>query len=156
MKFKILPAQLHPVAIGAVEFLSQQWGLRKKTLKVEQGVTGIDDFCPVLQGLDGEGHLICVEVSERAYWPGLDPIVLSIKNSGLPLKLFVALAKDKSDSEFHEHSRRAKASGVGLLEIDLKDVIQSSISYPAVSQHLTGVRRIDRVPGLPRKYQVSL
>jgi len=152
MIFSILSPEMRPTAEGARKYLIQRWGLRSDSVRVESPIGGVKNFVPAFHGVDSAHNIVCVEVSSRAYRNAWDSTILDCRESGLPIKIYVAMPKGAIDPEFQTHRALARERGVGLLEIDVARPHLSEVSYAALSQPLTGVRKME-VAGFPKKYR---
>jgi len=141
MTYRLLAPQLHAVAEAVRDYCNSQWGVAKSKISVEEPVAPGLGLVPTLSMLTADYYHLCVEVSTRAYSNTLDAFVLDCKNRGLAIRLFVAIPRDGVEGDFKADIARARANGVGVLEIAPdSDVV---VHADALALSLTGVRAID-------------
>jgi hypothetical protein len=96
--------------------------------------------------------MLCIEVSQSVYANHLDACVISCVRHGLPVKLYVAVAKGAKDPNYAQNLRAAKRAGVGVIEID---GTAGMIVQNALPLSLSAVRPID-VLRFPKRYRHNL
>ena len=143
---------LHPTADAAVEYLHTQWGISKKGIKSEQIISPNFSYRPTLSAVTQNHHTLCVEVSEGAYSNSLDSFVQECVAKNFPVKLYVAMPKDVPDPYYSSNLKRAKANGVGVIEVDNNGGVLVS---DAISLSLAKLRPID-LESFPAKYREAL
>jgi hypothetical protein len=150
--FTILAPPLHSTAEAAIKWFLDHWGLRKNSIHVEEEIDPDINLRPTFSAQTGDHHTLCIEVSISVYPNYLDAFVLKCRNKGLPVKLYTAVQKDSSETEYSKKLKAAKEAGIGILEVDAHS---GTILQNAVSLSLTGVRPID-VRSFPKKYRQNL
>lgn len=150
--YRILPIGLQSTADDTVAWLVKNWGIKKSGVIVEDQFHPDVNFRPTFHVRLDDGHVLCIEVSEKIYDNTLDSVSLSCREKGLPVKLIVAVPKGISDSEFGKRLRDAKLAGVGILEVDATSgqLIQQPLSFS-----LAGVRHLD-VSEFPARFRQNL
>jgi hypothetical protein len=149
MTYTILPEPLWPMAECVAKYFKRNWGI--STFRKEEAIQPGIGYKTTLWGNTHDHHLLCVEVSESVYPPALDSFVLECKNSGLPVRLFVAIPKNLNDPRYKENLRKAHVNGVGVVEVDPAQE-QCHIIQSALALSLTGVRPIEK-DAFPAKYR---
>jgi hypothetical protein len=137
MTYRFLAANLHEVADSARVFMVSVWGISNSKVEVESPIEGDIVPAPTLQAPGRDHHIVCVEVSGRAFPPHLNAVVADCVNRGLPVELYVALPEPQLTTE---DLQRAKRFGVGVL---LVGVAGCQCFLSAQSLSLTGVRHPD-------------
>jgi hypothetical protein len=137
MSFQLLAPDLHATAHAAQKYFAAEHGA--KGFHHETIVGKNLSLRPTLSAHLSDGCILCVEVSEKAYSNSLDTFVVECSTCSLPVKLYVVLPSSKGDAEFGPNLRKAKARGVGVIEIGDTG---ASACAEAVSLSLFGVRRI--------------
>ena len=150
--YTILASPLYGTANAAIKWFMDNWGISKGAIKVEQPIHSEVELRPTFSARTKDQHLLCIEVSESVYANHLDACVVSCVHHGLPVLLFVAVAKGIKDPNYPQNLKAAKRAGVGVIEVD--DGSGLIIQKP-VSLSLTAVRPID-VAQFPKKYRQSL
>lgn len=151
MNYRWLSESLHPTADAAMEYFRGEWGITK--FRIEEPIHDDVEYRPSLSATTTDYHWLSIDVSETAYPKGgLDQFVLDCKNRGLPVKHFIAMPADLRDPDSQYNVRRARASGLGLLEVKGNS---GTIIYNALSLSLTGCRPIDKKL-FPARYRSSL
>lgn len=138
MNFQLLAQHLHETANEAKSYFATKHGA--KQFKAEVPLAEVTSLRPTLSGQLGDRSLICIEVSESAYSASLDTFVVDCSTKSLPVKLYVAIPDARGDPDFSNNLKRAKARGVGIVEIKNPAPI---LLQDAVSLSLFGVRPID-------------
>lgn len=153
MEFKSLAPHLHSTAEAVAAFVRGKFGWT--ALKAEREITSDIQLRPTLQTVSRDYETICIEVSESPYSGTLDEAVITCKNEGLPVKLFVAIPKNglKETQDFQKLLSRARRNGVGIIEVDVAG--NGSILSDALSLSLSGVRKINPKE-FPSKYRQAL
>ena len=146
MNFQLLAQHLHETALEAKAYFTTKHGARG--FKVEMPLAEAASLRPTLSGHLGDRSIICVEVSESAYSPSLDTFVVECSSKSLPVKFFVAIPDARGDPDFSSNLKKAKARGVGILEIRNPT---PELLLDAVSLSLFGVRSIDLKPYTPAR-----
>ena len=137
MAYRVLAAELWQLADEVIEFYGSHWGISAAKVKKDEPVPGPDlGFVPTLHAPSRDHHLVCVEVASTPYFPPLDRFVLACRNSGTPVRLYVAVPENSAPS-FQVDLRRARENGVGVLEATDRGI---EIVHEALSQSLTVVR----------------
>jgi hypothetical protein len=151
MNYRWLSESLHPTADAAMAYFRREWGI--SGFRIEKPIHDDVEYLPSLSATTPDYHWLSIDVSETAYPKGgLDQFALDCKNRGLPVKHFVAMRADSRDPDYQYNVRRARASGIGLLEVKGSS---GTIIYNALSLSLTGCRPIDKKL-FPPKYRSSL
>lgn len=150
--YRILPLGLQTTADAAAAWFISEWGIKKGSVVVEEQFHPDVNFRPTFHVRLSDGHLLCIEVAEKIYDNTLDSVSLSCREKGLPVKLFVAVPKGVSDSDYAKRLRDAKLSGVGILEVDS---VSGQIVQQALSFSLAGVRHID-LKDFPARFRQKL
>jgi hypothetical protein len=136
MSFKLLSAHLHTTALEAKKYFTREHGA--KSFQHEATINKDLPLTPTLSAHLGDGCILCVEVSEKAYSNSLDTFVVECSTRGFPVKLYVVLPSAKSDQEFAANLRKAKDRGVGVIELSDTGVWAAT---EAVSLSLFGLRK---------------
>jgi len=139
MAYRILPTQLQVTADGVREFFKTEWGIGTSRLEVEVPIAKEVGYVTTFRAVMDDFYLRCVEVSTRVYIPILDSVVLDCKNNGIPLKLYVAVPKNGTEGNFKSDMSRARANGVGIIEIDDDG---GALVQDALALSLTGLRPV--------------
>jgi len=135
MNFRILPSSLYATAEAAAAFFKGRIGVRR--FDVEASIHNDVEYRPTLSGQTQDFHVLCVEVSERAYPPGLDSAVMDMRRVGLPVRLFVAMPTGIADPEFQRNLKKAQDRGVGIVQVGSSG---GNVSAEALSQSLASLR----------------
>src|SRR5262249_31120396 len=115
-RYRALASSLTETADATAKFLREELGLTG--LRIEEAIHPRVSYRPTLHAQNREHSIICVEVSDTAYPPSLDQLVLDCKNLSLPAKIYVAMPTSAEDSAYKENTIRAHRSGVGLIQVD--------------------------------------
>ena len=150
--YTILAPPLHAVADTAIEWFCSQWGLPKNSVRVEQPIDPEFNLRPTFSVPTPDSHTLCVEVSDSVYPNYLDAFVLSCRDRGMPVKLYVAVQKGAQESDYSQNLKAAKRAGVGILEVSDN---ACTVMQTALSLSLTGVRAVD-VTSFPKKFRHKL
>lgn len=150
--YKILLAPLHATAEASIKWFQDHWGLTAKSEKIEQAIDPDVHLKPTFSVQTRDHHTLCIEVAASVYPNYLDAFVLSCRDKGLPVKLYVAIQKGIYEEEYAQKLKAAKQSGVGVMEVD---DASGTVLHDALSLSLTGVRPID-VRSFPKKHRQSL
>src|SRR5262245_833081 len=150
MPYNVLDAHLWPVADGVAAFLRREWGIAK--LRKEEGAYREIKPIPTFSATMPDHHSLWVEVSNRAYPPGLDGVVADCMQHGFPVRLIVAVPQGLRGKVFQEDLGRAKQKGVGVIEVDGK---HGKLLTNALSLSLASVQPIPRIE-FPQKYRFHL
>jgi hypothetical protein len=65
--YLILPASLHETADAAIEWFSKNWGLKKASIRVEEAFHPDVNFRPTFFAGTDDGHVCCIEGSQKIY-----------------------------------------------------------------------------------------
>jgi hypothetical protein len=149
MTYRILPPHLQSHAEMARKYFKSK-GVTK--FEVEAAVSADGTYRHTLMASTNDGHYVCVEVSESAYFDTLDAMVLEYRNRKLPVKLYVAIPRGTQNANFQKQLRQARRNGVGVLEVDGKG---AELVHEALSQSLADLRQID-LNSVPAKYRSNL
>jgi hypothetical protein len=136
MTFQLLAPPLHSTAMAAEKYFANHYGA--KGFKHESTIDDRLSLKPTLSAKLQDGYILCVEVGEKAYSNSLDTFVVECSSLGFPAKLFVALQSAKDDPDFASNLKKAKARGVGVVEMGS---LPQHIFYDALSLSLFGVRQ---------------
>jgi hypothetical protein len=147
--YRILPPHLQAHAEMAKKYFKSK-GVTK--FAIEAAVSSDGTYRHTLTASTTDGHFICVEVSENAYFDTLDAMVLEYRNRKLPVKLYVAIPKGTTNSNLQKQLRQARRNGVGVLEVDGRS---AELIHEALSQSLADLRQID-LNSIPAKYRSNL
>src|SRR4051794_33517390 len=115
MTYRILPADLHPVADAATAFLKTEWGIAASKIVVELEFHS-EVAIPTLHATDRDHYIVAVEVSNSPSPPQLDAMVLDCSRLMLPVKLYVAMPEQATIPQ--KQLQRAKDNGVGVLTVN--------------------------------------
>jgi hypothetical protein len=150
--YTILAPPLHAAADAAIGWFCNQWGLQKHLVKIEEPINPDVSLRPTFSVPTPDFHTLCVEVSESVYPNFLDAFVLSCRDRGMPVKLYVAVQKGPQEDDYSQKLKAAKRAGVGILEVSDHSctVIQSALSLS-----LTGVRSVEAL-SFPKKFRHKL
>ena len=150
--YTILAPPLHRTADAAIKWFMDHWGISKSSVAVEHQIHPDVELRPTFTAQTTDCHLLCIEVSESIYANHLDACVVSCVHLGLPVQLFVAVAKAPKDPNYAQNLKAARRAGVGIIEVDDDSgvIIQNGLSLS-----LSAVRPID-VGQFPRKYRHDL
>ncbi len=149
MTYRILPPHLQNLAEMARKYFRSK-GVTK--FRVEAAISPDGIFRHTLTANTTDGHYVCVEVSENAYFDTLDAMVLEYRNRKLPVRLYVAIPKGTPNDNFQKQLRQARRNGVGVLEVDGKS---AELVLEALSQSLADLRQID-LNSIPARYRSNL
>ncbi len=147
MRYTILSNDLHETADLTEYYLKSQLGLRN--IRIEEELPYTLSYTPSFWAENNDHNIICVEVSNQAYSRTLDHIILECQRLAYPIKLYYAIPKDDTDTNYRKNLSDARKRGVGVLELDTDECYVSS---EALSLSLTGLRPIN-VKEFPRKYR---
>jgi hypothetical protein len=150
--YNILAPPLHATADAAADWFKKQWGLKANAFEVEASIDPDINLRPTFKTTAADHHTLCIEVSDSVYPNYIDAFVLSCRDRGLPIKLFIAVRKGAQEADYAQKLKTAKRAGVGILEVDNQSGV---IIQNALSLSLTGVRAID-VQQFPKKFRQSL
>jgi hypothetical protein len=150
--YNILAPPLHATADATAAWFENKWGLKSNAIEVEGSIDPDINLRPTFNAKTADYHRLCIEVSDSLYPNYIDAFVLSCRDRGLPIKLFIAVRKGDQEQEYAQKLKAAKRAGVGILEVNNQsgEVIQNALSLS-----LTGVRAID-VQLFPKKFRQSL
>lgn len=115
MSFLALAPQLHPTALAAKKYFSEEYGA--KNFAIEEAIADQLSLRPTLTGHLSHGYLLCIDVSASAYSNSLDTFVVECVQGGFPIKFYVAIPSAKEDKDFASNLKKAKQRGVGIVEI---------------------------------------
>jgi hypothetical protein len=150
MNFRHLGEPLRPLAEAVVRYFRDERGIRGF---VEEESIHQEVARPTLHAAATDFHFWCVEFSETTpYPPTLDRLVLDCVRLGLPVKLFVALPSGISSAEHQRDLARARACGVGVIEVADGE---AHVTNEPISLSLAGVRQIEKNK-FPAKYRLPL
>jgi hypothetical protein len=151
MSYSFLSPPLHPVAENARAFLSDKWGIPKTRFAVEQKIVSGIAYGPTLSAPTADHHILCVDVSDKAYNASLDDFVLQCMHQHLPVKLFVAIPKDTIDPDYRTNLRKLSDRGVGLIEVadGHSHIVRQPLSLSLVTVSAIG---LDRFPARMREH----
>lgn len=150
MSYRILPPHLHATADAAVQYFRKNHGVTH--VAVEAEIDRDIRYRPTLTGQMRDAHLLAVEVTDGRYTDALDAFVLDCERLALPVKLVVAIPRGTTPPEFNDMLRKARRSGVGILEVDSNG---GNTFCSPLSLSLSGVRRI-QMTRFPAKYRQAL
>lgn len=151
MNYLALPAHLHSTADAVIALCKLQFGAAPTSIKIEKPIVANIGFVTTLHAQLKDHHILCVEVSDKAYTPSLDPFVLECKNGTLPVRLYVASPATESAS-FQSDLIRAKRNGVGVISVTESGAV---VLADAVSLSVSGVRHPD-LKKYPLKYRQAV
>src|SRR5690242_11317386 len=100
--YTILPEPLHPIADLAIAYFIKRRGVRAATIKTEHPIAPDVPYRPTFTGKTSDHYILCVEVAESAYTPSLNDFVLTCRDRGMPVKLFIAIPKDIKDPDYSQ------------------------------------------------------
>jgi hypothetical protein len=135
MKFVYLPTSLVATAERAVEYFRDNHGLG--SFRVEEEIGPTLQYRPTLQTMTSDHYYLCVELSESPYPALLEPVVLDCVTQGLPVKLYVAFPSDPLPPDYKARVDRARAHGIGVLEISPN---QTQLIHTSLPLSLVGLR----------------
>src|SRR5258706_10879457 len=115
MTDRILPPHLYIYAEAVKRYFKAQYGIT--AFKTEEPIDRDGNYRHTLTAETKDGHYICVEVSENAYFDTLDAVVLDYRNKTSPVKLYVAIPKGQTNSNLQRQLSQARRNGVGVLEV---------------------------------------
>jgi hypothetical protein len=148
MSYKILAEALRPTADAAIQFLKDEWGIPASRISVETEFHP-EAPSPTIHATDSRDHtIIAIEVSNSAYPPQLDKMVLDCMRLRLPVHLYVAMPAPVRGTISHPDLARAKAHGVGVLIVNGTDCKHFE---RALALSLIGAD--DRAKEFPKKYR---
>lgn len=136
MSFKLLAPYLHPTALAAKKYFSEQHGA--KSFCFETQIDKDLPLAPTLSARLSNGCILCIEVSEKAYSNSLDTFVVECSTRSFPVKLYVVLPSAKGDADFVSNLRKAKDRGVGVVELSDENTFEAA---EAVSLSLFGMHK---------------
>ncbi len=150
MNFVYLPKSLVPTAERVVEYFRDNHGIGN--FRVEEEIGPDLSFRPTLQALTTDHYYLCVEVNESPYPALLEPVVLDCVTQGLPVKLFVAFPSDPLPADYKARVDRARAHGIGVLEVSPNRTVAI---HPALPLSLVGLRPRPKKE-FPARYRAPL
>jgi hypothetical protein len=137
--YRALPDHLIPYSEIAIRYFDKNHGLKQP--RIEEEIDPSIRYRPTVTFVDPEKYLVCVEIVDSGFPEALSSVVLDLRNSGLPVKLWIA-QPDDPNLQFHAKDLRfARDNGIGLLTLQASD-IGTQISS-AVSQSVCGLRKFD-------------
>lgn len=154
MTYRVLQDHLHATANSAIKYFKKEYGLSDSSIKIETEIDPAVSYIPTFHATLKDKHLICVEISEEPCPPELKGFILSCKNHGMPVKLWVVIPSGQNSSLANDDIKFSRENGIGIVEVDSHghgNVLSSSV----LSQSLTGVRPI-KVSDFPAKYREPL
>ena len=150
MNFVYLPNGLVPTAILAIDYFRDNHGIG--SFRIEEEIGPTLQYRPTLQAMTPDHYFLCVEVSESPYPALLEPVVLDCVTQGLPVKLYVAFPSDPTPADYKARVDRARAHGIGVLEIS---PTQAQIIHPSLPLSLAGLRPRPKKE-FPARYRSAL
>jgi|ERR1700731_2085747 len=150
--YKILVPALHATAEASINWFQTHWGLKARSEKIEEAIDPDVRLKPTFSVQTQDHHTLCIEVAASVYPNYLDAFVLSCRDRGLPVKLYIAIQKGVYEAEYAQKLKNAKQSGVGVMEVD---DASGTVLHNGLSLSLTGVRPIE-IRSFPKKYRQSL
>jgi len=135
MNFVYLSNSLVPTAERAVEYFRDNHGI--SGFRAEEEIGPTLQYRPTLQALTGERYILCVEVSESPYPALLEHVVLDCVTQGLPVKLYVAFPSNPLPADYKARVDRARAHGIGVLEVSPN---LTQLIHPSLPLSLTSLR----------------
>jgi hypothetical protein len=150
MNFVYLPNSLVPTAQRVAEYFRDDHGIGG--FRVEEEIGPDLPYRPTLQALTADHYYLCIEVNESPYPTMLEPVVLDCVTQGLPVKLFVAIPSDSLPSDYKARVDRARAHGIGVLEVSPSKTV---LIHPALALSLVGLRPRPK-KDFPPRYRSSL
>jgi hypothetical protein len=153
MNFTFLSPPLHQIAEQAKEYFHKNWGIPNNRFKVEAKINKEIEYCPTISADTNDHHILCIDVSDKVYNPSLDSFVIDCMNHHLPVKLYIAIAREHNDPNYQANLRSASSRGVGLIEFSENH--QPNIVKHALSLSLMGLTPVE-VKQFPPKYRQTL
>lgn len=150
MNFVYLSTSLVPTAERAVEYFRDNHGIG--SFRVEGEIGPELSYRPTLQALTSDHYYLCIEVSESPYPTIIEPVVLDCVTQGLPVKLYVAFPSDPMPADYKARTDRARAHGVGVLEVS---PTRTQVIHPALPLSLAGLRPRPKKE-FPARYRSAL
>jgi len=137
--YRALPDELVPYASAAIKYFAAQYGV--KSPRIEDQIRPTIAYRPTLQFTDSEQALVCVEIVDQKIPDSMSQVVLSMRNEGLPIKLWVGLPAGRNARIDTSMLKFCKENGLGLLELTHPN-IGNEITH-ALSQSICGLRPFD-------------
>lgn len=150
MAYRYLAGNLFHVADAVKQFFKTERGI--VNFKVEEEVDKSLEYRPTLHANEKDHHIVCIDVQDSPYSNALDSFVLDCVKKSLPIRLYVAFPEGTNQSEYKKKVDRARANGVGVLEVRANGVL---LIHEALSLSLLGVREI-RPSRFPPKFRAAL
>jgi hypothetical protein len=135
MNYVYLSNSLVPTAERAAQYFKDNHGIN--AFRVEQELYPGLAYRPTLQALSADHYYLCIEVNESPYPGILEPVVLDCVTQGLPVKLYVAFPSDPVPADYKVRVDRARAHGVGVLELSPD---RAQVIHPPLPLSLVSVR----------------
>lgn len=127
MPYNYLAPPLRPIADMVVKHLKEKLGLKKILLeKIDFDASP----APTITGNSIHGIRVCVEVNSSLFPVTLDSFVADCIQQGLPIKLYVAIAKPEDNSLNLTDLRRAKKFGIGSILVDESNKVITILNEP--------------------------
>jgi hypothetical protein len=144
MSFHLLAQHLHPTALAAKKYFAGHHGATG--FREEEVVHAELSLKPTLSARLAHGYILCVEVSEKAYSNSLDTFVVECSTGCFPVRLYVVVPSAKEDTEFAGNLKKAKARGVGVVELsnDKEFVAADAVALSLFGLHKTELKRFPK------------
>jgi len=150
MKYRALAESLIPVAETTRKYFMGAEGAKR--FRAEEAIAQTSSYRPTLLADSHDGSLLAIEVNQGAYTDALDRLVVECVSQGLPIRLFVASPAGAPATAVVELVRKAKARGIGVVEVAGKNVQRI---LPALSLSLFGLQPIN-TKKYPKRYRGAL
>jgi hypothetical protein len=115
MNFVYLPNSLKSTAESAAQYFKDNHGVG--AFRIEEAVDPALGYRPTLQAVTADRYYLCIDVNESPYPATLEHAVLDCVTQGLPVKMYVAFPSDPLPSDYKARVDRARAHGVGVLDV---------------------------------------
>jgi hypothetical protein len=150
MAYSYLSADLHDAAEQVKTYFRDERGYTN--FKVEEEVYGSINYRPTLHTNTKDHHIVCIDVMPSPYSAALDSVVLDCVKKSLPITLYVAFPGNQSQQDYKKKIDRARANGVGALEVRPEGI---EIIHEALPLSLLGVREI-HPKRFPKRFRAEL
>jgi hypothetical protein len=138
--YRVLTENLRPTADGAIKYFSREFGLSAH--RIESEVHDQLDYRPTVHWTDHDKYVVCCEVCDVLFPADLERSILSCRNHGIPVKLFVVVPAGVFPTLPTRSISFARENGVAILEVATSGTGTMLTGQP-VPLSLTGLRSFD-------------
>jgi hypothetical protein len=139
MTYALLGQNLWDIADRAKAYFAAQHGARN--FKSERPLEGDLPLKPTWQATVDPGYLLCIDVRESPFSSTLYEFVNKCASLGLPIRLWVAVPKDSSGTNFAAELRQAREAGVGVIQFS--DDGAEHVFHRPIAPSLFGLKKTD-------------